>query len=82
LKQSKPNTTNAVFDLAKKHMAPDFDIEIFRKPFNDNVTIRQVNQLIRYVSTNRRSKNLDIKTTKVIFKKLLLQKEAELKNGK
>ena len=82
LKRSKPKTTDAVFDLAKKHIAPDFDIEIFRKPFNDYVTMKQINQAIRYASKNRQSENLDIKTTKVIIKKILVQKEAELKNGK
>src|SRR5688500_18171351 len=37
LNQENPQTTNQVFDIAKKHLKADFDVEIFREAFVSNV---------------------------------------------
>lgn len=77
LNKIKPKNTNEVFDVAKKHFTTDFDVEVFRKTFNDHIEMKQVRKAIFYANLNRRSKDVDITTAKVIVKKILLQKEKE-----
>jgi hypothetical protein len=69
-------TTDQAFDIAKKHISADFDIEVLRKPFNDNIDLKLIKIGIRYGNANRK-KEIDIETAKVIAKQLLLQKEKE-----
>jgi hypothetical protein len=77
LNDSKPTSTDEVFDIAKKHVSADFDVEVFRKPFNDHVTMKQVKQAMNYANLNRKTNDVDIMTAKAIIKKILLQKEKE-----
>jgi hypothetical protein len=69
-------TTDQAFDIAKKHISADFDIEVLRKPFNENVDLKLIKMGIRYGNSNRKN-NIDIETAKVIAKQLLLQKERD-----
>ena len=77
LNNSKPTTTDEVFNIAKKHVPADFDVEVFRQSFNDHVTMKQVRQAMNYANLNRKTNDVDITTAKAIVKKILLQKEKE-----
>ena len=73
----RPKTTDEVFTIAKKHLRTNFDPEVFRKPFNDHVTIEQIRKALFYASRNRKTYDLDFATGKAIAKKILLEKEEE-----
>lgn len=77
LNSKKAKTTNEVFNVARKHITADFDVEVFRKPFNDHVTMKQINVAIHYANQNRKTHDVDFVTAKAIIKKILLQKEKE-----
>ena len=78
LNASRPASTNEVFDLAKKHFSADFDLEVFREPFNKHFEMKQINNGIAYANLNRRSNDVDIATAKAILKKIILEKEKEI----
>jgi hypothetical protein len=78
LNTTKPSKTNEVFDLAKKHFSTDFDLEVFREPFNKHFDIDQINNAIAYANLNRKSNDVDIVTAKAILKKIIVQKEEEV----
>ena len=75
LNASKPATTDEVFDIAKKYFSDDLDIEVFRQPFNEHVTMKQVRTAIAYANSNRKENNVDIATGKAILKKILIEKD-------
>jgi hypothetical protein len=77
LNQTKPQTTNQVFDIIKKHMTTDFDVEVFRKPFNEHFTMKMIRQAITFGNKNRERKNIDFETTKAIVKDIVQEKENE-----
>jgi hypothetical protein len=74
----KPTNTNQVFDVLKKHLSTDFDLEVFREPFNEYFEMTQINNAIAYANLNRRSNDVDISTAKAIFKKIIVEKEKEV----
>jgi hypothetical protein len=78
LNQSELKNTDQVFDIAKKHFPADFDVEILRKPFNENVNLKMIEKGISFANNNRKLKDIDIETAKAIAKKILLEKEKEL----
>jgi len=82
LNKARPENTDEVFDLAKKHFSTDFDPEIFREPFHKHVNIKQVNKAIDYANLNRRSNDVDISTAKAILKQIIIEKDKELRVGK
>jgi hypothetical protein len=69
---------NQVFDMAKKHFPVDFNVEVFRKPFNEKVSLRLIKKGIRYANIYRDEEKMDAQTAKAIVKKILLQKEKDL----
>jgi hypothetical protein len=71
----KPATTNEVFDIAKKYFSADFDIEVFRQPFNEHVSMKQLRTAIAYANANRKENNVDVATGKAILKKILIEKD-------
>ena len=76
------NTTDVappdeVFDMAKRHFPVDFDVEVFRKPFNEKVDLKLIRKGIRYANIYRETEKVDAATARTIVKKILLQKEAE-----
>jgi hypothetical protein len=81
LNASKPQTPDEVFDIAKQHIQADFDIEIFRKPFVENVSMASIRRAMSYANTNQRTKDLDIVTGRAIAKQILIEKykQVELK---
>jgi hypothetical protein len=74
LNESKPTTPNEVFDIAKKHITADFDVEIFRKPFVENVNMKSIRKAMSFANTNIRTKDLDIVTGRAIAKQILIEK--------
>jgi hypothetical protein len=74
LNQTNPKTPNEVFDIAKKHIDADFDVEILRKPFIENVNMKAIRKAMRYANTNQRTKDLDIETGRAIAKQILVEK--------
>ncbi|HEY0656333.1 MAG TPA: hypothetical protein VGD65_24540 [Chryseosolibacter sp.] len=74
LNESQPKTPDEVFDIAKKHVEADFDIEVFRKPFVENVSMASIKKAMRYANTNQRTKDLDIVTGRAIAKQILIEK--------
>ena len=78
LNTTKPSNSNEVFDVAKKHFSTDFDLELFREPFNKHFDMDQINNAIAYANLNRKSNDVDIVTAKAILKKIIVQKEEDL----
>ena len=77
LNNTKPTSTNQVFDIAKKHFSADFDPEVFREPFNKHFKMQQINYAISYANLNRKSNDVDITTAKAILKNIILEKANE-----
>jgi hypothetical protein len=78
LNESNPNDPNDVFDIAKKHLKADFDVEIFREPFVKNVNMKSIRKAMRYANLNQRTKDLDIETGRAIAKQILIEKYKEV----
>jgi len=82
INSTRPETTNEVFDVGKKYISADFDVEIFRKHFNDHLSMKQVKTAINFANQNRKTHDLDFTTAKAIMKKILLEKEKEYNQKK
>src|SRR5690349_7101473 len=76
--QKNPSNTNEVFDLAKKHFETSFDLEVFRKPFNEYFKMKQIKNAMVYANMNRKYNDVDIVTAKAILKKIIIEKEKEV----
>jgi hypothetical protein len=74
--------TDQVFDIGKKYFPADYDVEVFREPFKENVDLRTIRKGIHYANVNRRSNDISIPMLKEIAKKILLQKEKDYRNGR
>ena len=74
LNTSRPKTPNEVFDIAKKHIHADFDVEILRKPFVENVNMKAIRKAMSYANTNQRTKDIDIETGRAIARQILIEK--------
>jgi hypothetical protein len=70
-------STDQVFDIAKKYFRTDYDVEVFREPFNKNVDLRIIKKGILYANSNRQSNDVDFQTLKEIARTILVQKEKE-----
>lgn len=68
-----------VFNIGKKHFPVDFDVEIFRKPFRDKITMATIRKGMRYANNYRDKEEFDAETAKSIAKRILRQKEAEFR---
>jgi hypothetical protein len=79
LNATSVKNTDQVFDIIKKHFDTDFDVEVFRKPFTENVDMKMVRKGMKYANTNRKTKDVDVETARAIIKQVLINKEKELK---
>jgi hypothetical protein len=79
LNASKPTTPDEVFDIAKQHIEADFDLEVFRKPFVENVSMASIQKAMRYANTNQKTKDLDIVTGRAIARQILIEKYKQVK---
>jgi hypothetical protein len=77
LNQINLKSTDQVFDVAKKHFTPGFDIEILRKPFNDNVSLDMVKNGLKQANSYASQADLDPEMAKAVAKQILIQKEKE-----
>jgi hypothetical protein len=81
INQKKPSNTDQVFDLAKKHFVTRFDPEVFRKPFNEHFKMKQLNSALAYANMNRKYNDIDIVTAKAILKRIIIEKEREVRTS-
>ena len=77
LNKSEVTNQDQVFDLCKKHFPVPFDVEVFREPFNERVSIELIRKGIKYANAYYERDEVDAATAKSIAKRILLQKEAE-----
>jgi hypothetical protein len=75
----KIESSDQIFTVAKKHFPVEFDVEIFREPFNKKVNIASIKKGIRYANIYKDKEEFDAATAKSIAKRILLQKEEEFK---
>lgn len=81
LGRSKVKNTNQVFDIAKKYINADFDVEVLRKPFNENISMAMIKRAMGYAEGYRKDESFDPEMAKAIAKKLLIQKEKEYRQS-
>ncbi|HYF67526.1 MAG TPA: hypothetical protein VD884_05285 [Ohtaekwangia sp.] len=77
LNKTEIQSTDQVFNMAKKHFPVDFDVEIFRETFNKKVTLHHIKKGLRYANSYKEREEFDPETAKSVAKQILLQKEAE-----
>jgi hypothetical protein len=77
--KKKPATTDEVFDIAKEHFPSKFDPEVFREPFNRHFEIKQIRNAVVYANINRKSNDVELATAKAILKKIIIEKDKELR---
>lgn len=77
--RQKPKTTDEIFDLATKHFSTSFDPEVFRKPFTEHFSMEQIKDALAYANLNRKSKDVDLPMAKAIAKKIIIEKEREMR---
>lgn len=78
LNDSRITDPNQAFDIFKKHIHTDFELEPFRATFNQNVDPNMIRRLIKYANMNRSMNEIDIPTAKAIAIQLLKEKEKEM----
>jgi ABC-type xylose transport system substrate-binding protein len=79
LNRSEITSPDQVFSMAKKHFPVDFNVEIFRRPFNEKVSIATIRKGVRYANIYKDKEEFDVATAKSIVKRILLEKEEEFK---
>jgi hypothetical protein len=77
LNEVELQSTDQAFNIASKHLAGDFDVEVLRKPFKENVDLKNLQKGIRYANDHRNDEEMDIDMAKEVIKKVLIQKEKE-----
>jgi hypothetical protein len=75
LKATKIKSSNQVFDMVKERFPVPFNVEVFRKPFNEKVDVKIIRKGISYATMH--ADDIDIAMAKSVAKKILLQKEKE-----
>ncbi len=79
--EQQPETTDGVFNLAKKYFTTEFDLEVFREPFNQHFKMSQIRNALAYANMNRKSNDVDIATAKAILKTIIIEKEKEIRES-
>ena len=75
LNETQIKNTDQVFEMAKRHFKVDFDVEAFRKPFHDKVSMNLIKKGLRYANRHRRDGDIDPESARSILKRILIQKE-------
>lgn len=76
IQMSDVQSTDQVFNIAKRHLDPGFDIEVLREPFNKNVNIKMIRKALDESNQNA-ERTVDTDMAKAILKNILVQKEHE-----
>jgi hypothetical protein len=66
-----------VFDIGKKYIDADFDVEVLRTPFKENVDTSMIRKGLRQAEYHRNEVPMDPQMAKAIVKQVLIQKEKE-----
>lgn len=66
-----------VFDMAKKQFPVNFDVEVFRKPYKDKVSMKLIKKGLAYANRYKRNEEMDFESARSIAKSILIQKEKE-----
>jgi hypothetical protein len=81
INRSKVKNTNDVFDIAKKYVQADFDVEVLRKPFNENVDMSMVKRGLGYLEGHSNDDAMDPEMAKAVIRQVLIQKEKEYRQS-
>jgi hypothetical protein len=81
LNNTKIKNTNQVFDIARKYVQADFDVEVLRRPFNENVDMDMVKRALGYAEGYNDEDAVDPNMAKAVIKQLLIQKEKEYRQS-
>lgn len=77
LNKMEIKSSDEIFTLTKKYFPVDFNVEIFRAPFNEKVSPALIRKCVKMANIYKRKNELDAETAKSIAKRILLQKEEE-----
>jgi hypothetical protein len=78
---SEINSSDQIFDLAKKHFPVEFDIESLREPFRAKADVALLRRVIRKANQYHNNDMIDFETAKSIVKHILIEKEEEFKQN-
>jgi hypothetical protein len=81
LNQTRVTDTDQVFNVAKKYFRTDFDLEVLRKPFNENVDTAMIRKGLKQAAYHRNEEPIDPEMAKAILKQVLVQKEREYRRN-
>jgi hypothetical protein len=70
-----------VFDIGKKYIRADFDVEVLRVAFKENVDTSMIRKGLRQAEYHRNEVPIDPDMAKAIVKQVLIQKEKEYKRA-
>ncbi len=68
---------NQVFNMAKRQFPVDFDVEVFRAPYNKNVNMKVINTCLAHINRHVKNQEIDFESARLIVKTILIQKEKE-----
>ncbi|HYG00975.1 MAG TPA: hypothetical protein VD927_00960 [Chryseosolibacter sp.] len=76
LRKAELKKPNDAFNIAKKYIKADFDVEVLREPFNKHVDMDMIRVALK--KTDQYNEDaLDADLIKAVIKNILLQKEKE-----
>jgi hypothetical protein len=82
LSTSKITSADQAFTIAKSYIQADFDMEVFREPFTQQVDVTVLRQALKQArSTEPHAAQPDVATVKLILKQLLVEKEKEFQRN-
>jgi hypothetical protein len=79
LNNTRIESSDQVFNIAKKHFPVEFNVEVFRKPFNERVNVATIKKGVKYANIYKDREEFDTNTAKSIMKRVLLEKEEEFR---
>jgi len=74
-----PQNEDQLFNMAKRQFPVDFDVEVFRKPYKDKVSMRLIKKCVANANRYKQSDEVDFESARSIVKSILIQKEKEFK---
>ncbi len=77
LNRTEITDQDQIFTMGKKYFPAKFDVEVFRAPFNEKISVKQIKRGIELANQYKDQEEIDAETAKSIMKKILLQKEEE-----
>lgn len=77
LQKADLKTPDDAFNIFKKHINADFDVELLREPFTKNVNMKMIRVATKKANQYNED-SVDADLVKAIIKNILLQKEKEL----